>query len=154
MKKTIKILCKKTNRKRKRTIEDDFFFLGCAVLACAAAAAAVLHIWPGLRQVLRLPPCLFHLITGYYCPGCGGTRAVRALFKGQLLKSAYYHPIVPYAAAVCTAFMATQAAERLSRGKYACGMRYRSCYVWTAAAIIAVNFIIKNALHHFCGFML
>ena len=24
-------------------------------------------------------PCLFHLATGYYCPGCGGTRAIASL---------------------------------------------------------------------------
>ena len=32
-------------------------------------------------------PCLFHLMTGLYCPGCGGTRAVRALFRGDLAMS-------------------------------------------------------------------
>ena len=30
-------------------------------------------------DLLKLvPPCGFRFITGYYCPGCGGTRAVRA----------------------------------------------------------------------------
>ena len=29
-------------------------------------------------------PCLFHLLTGLYCPGCGGTRAVRAMMAGNL----------------------------------------------------------------------
>ena len=32
----------------------------------------------------------FHI----YCPGCGGTRAVEALFKLQLMKSLYYNPAV------------------------------------------------------------
>lgn len=42
-------------------------------------------------------PCLFHFITGLYCPGCGGTRAIRALFHGEILKSFCYHPFVLYA---------------------------------------------------------
>ena len=45
-------------------------------------------------------PCLFHLLTGLYCPGCGGTRAVRLFLKGELIKSFCYHPFVPYLALV------------------------------------------------------
>lgn len=43
-------------------------------------------------------PCLFHLITGFYCPGCGGTRAIRMLIHGKVMASFCYHPFVPYAA--------------------------------------------------------
>lgn len=48
-------------------------------------------------------PCLFHLMTGLYCPGCGGTRAVRALLRGDLAMSFQYHPLVLYMAAVILA---------------------------------------------------
>lgn len=48
-------------------------------------------------------PCLFHLLTGFYCPGCGGTRAIRLLLRGQFLKSMQYHPFVPYAAVAAAA---------------------------------------------------
>ena len=47
-------------------------------------------------------PCLFHLLTGLYCPGCGGTRAVRAMAAGNLRLSFQYHPLVLYTAAVLT----------------------------------------------------
>lgn len=50
-----------------------------------------------LRALLHAP-CVFHLLTGLYCPGCGGTRAVRYLLKGQLGNSVQYHPLVLYAA--------------------------------------------------------
>lgn len=45
-------------------------------------------------------PCLFHLLTGLYCPGCGGTRAIWALLRGDVLKSFCYHPFVLYAVMV------------------------------------------------------
>lgn len=51
-------------------------------------------------------PCLFHLLTGLYCPGCGGTRAVWYLLHGQILKSIQYHPLVPYTAFVLAAEVA------------------------------------------------
>ena len=45
-------------------------------------------------------PCLFQMMTGLYCPGCGGTRAVRALLSGHPVLSFLYHPVVPYMASV------------------------------------------------------
>ena len=53
-------------------------------------------------------PCLFHLLTGFYCPGCGGTRAIRLLLKGELIKSFCYHPFVPYLALVLLLEAVTQ----------------------------------------------
>lgn len=43
-------------------------------------------------------PCLFRILTGLYCPGCGGTRALKALLHGNLCLSFCYHPLVPYLA--------------------------------------------------------
>lgn len=41
-------------------------------------------------------PCLFRSLTGLYCPGCGGTRAAKFLFCGDIGKSLWYHPLVGY----------------------------------------------------------
>lgn len=43
-------------------------------------------------------PCLFHTLTGAYCPGCGGTRAMTALLEGNVFLSFCYHPLVLYLA--------------------------------------------------------
>lgn len=139
------IIC--PSEKKYRTMEDQFYLLGWI-----AAITAVL-LYPALRHI-RLPPCLFHLISGYYCPGCGGTRALRALLHGRLLQSAWYHPFVPYAAFLYLYFMITQSVQRLSRGKLRVGMRYHNCLVWIATGLIIGNFILKNLLYYFYGYML
>ena len=41
-------------------------------------------------------PCLFHTMTGWYCPGCGGTRAFRYLLRGEWFQSFRYHPLILY----------------------------------------------------------
>ncbi len=139
------IIC--PSEKKYRTIEDQFYTIGLIT------AAAAVFLYPMLRRV-RLPPCWFHLISGYYCPGCGGTRAVRALLHGRLLQSAWYHPFVPYAAFLYLYFMITQSVQRLSQGKLRVGMRYRNRLVWIAVALIIGNFIVKNLLHYFYGYIL
>lgn len=42
--------------------------------------------------------CLFRRLTGLYCPGCGGTRAVIAFIHGRFILSARYNPAVVCAA--------------------------------------------------------
>jgi hypothetical protein len=40
-----------------------------------------------------MPPCPFHALTGLYCPGCGSTRATRALLHGDLLAAWHFNPL-------------------------------------------------------------
>lgn len=94
-------------------------------------------------------PCLFHLLTGLYCPGCGGTRAVRLLFRGELIRSFLYHPFVPYLALALglEAFFFLGAILRKSRHTYLREMERRyPRWVFVGVAIVVVNWIVKNVL--------
>jgi len=60
----------------------------CLVLGFMAAACIVLLlIPPGSRHAHWLPKCWFHEWTGLHCPGCGATRALAALLRGDLKTS-------------------------------------------------------------------
>ena len=48
--------------------------------------------------------CVMSRVLHLYCPGCGGTRAVKALLRGNIMVSALYHPFVIYCAAVALVF--------------------------------------------------
>ncbi len=68
-------------------------------------AAVLLYFFTGIN-VLRLKyPCMFNKITGYCCPGCGGTRAMRALLNGEILKCLYDYPPLIYGIVVYVVFM-------------------------------------------------
>lgn len=90
-------------------------------------------------------PCLFHAMTGLYCPGCGGTRAVWYLLHGHLCLSFRFHPLVPYTAAVLlmetVSFLAARASG--NRKLYLGHERY---FLYLAVGIVAVNFVVKNYL--------
>ena len=40
------------------------------------------------------PGCTFRRLTGLACPGCGGTRALRALIEGEPLAAVCYNPFI------------------------------------------------------------
>ena len=50
--------------------------------ACAAASAYVYAVDP-MRGAY--PQCWLYQTTGFYCAGCGATRALHALFHGQVV---------------------------------------------------------------------
>lgn len=62
------------------------------------------------------PPCMFHALTGFSCPGCGSTRAVSALFRFDLLTSLKLQPAIFYCALVYTAFVLSHTLALLING--------------------------------------
>ncbi len=90
-------------------------------------------------------PCLFHLITGFYCPGCGGTRAVKYLLHGQILKSIRYHPLVFYAVAVILTEFVTYGLSRLLHKPEIHLKRYQE-FVYLGVVVILINWVLKNIL--------
>lgn len=88
--------------------------------------------------------CVFRLFTGLYCPGCGGRRALRALFHfGDVWRSFLIHPFVLYAVVIFSAFALSFAIHVVSGRKVAM-LKFRMIYVWIGIVLILVNWIVKN----------
>lgn len=87
-------------------------------------------------------PCLFHSLTGLYCPGCGGTRAVRSLLRGDLRMSFQYHPLVLYAVLVLFLEMILRAFK--GRKTPLDHKKRARILILAGAAIVAANWIFKN----------
>jgi len=91
--------------KRLGPIDDIFYKFGLAALA-AIAAAVLLYVFTGINLLFDFKnPCLFYELTGLYCPGCGGTRAVRALVRGDIWQSFINYPVVLYMLVIFPEFM-------------------------------------------------
>ena len=88
-------------------------------------------------------PCVFHLVTGAYCPGCGGTRAVKAFLRGDFADSFRYHPLIVYTAAVVALELITWGLSKLFRrpGLY---IRHYDWFVYAGIALIFINWIWKD----------
>ncbi len=88
-------------------------------------------------------PCVFHLVTGAYCPGCGGTRAAKALLSGHILTSLRYNPVVAYAAAVAAVFCLQWLAARVRRKKTP-PLRRLEPFLYMGILLALANFVYKN----------
>lgn len=130
--------CKKSNQ-----LEDQLFRLGVAVPFIAVPIYFVYR-----KYLLPMAPfqvCLWDKLVGIYCPGCGGTRAVEALFHGEILLSAWYHPAVIYGAVIYCIFMSSNLLQRISKGRIR-GIRFHNWYLYGAVIIIVTNCLIRNYL--------
>ena len=55
-----------------------------STLTTDRARSALIAVGVGGALLISSYRCPFHAVTGWYCPGCGGTRALGALLHGDL----------------------------------------------------------------------
>ena len=67
--------------------KKELLTLGVLLVLGAAACIVLLAIPPGSPHAKWLPKCMFHQMTGLYCPGCGATRALSAMLHGDVKAS-------------------------------------------------------------------
>jgi hypothetical protein len=62
------------------------FFAAIVLALTGLGSGAVLFFFDPTKHGFY-PLCLFHLLTGWNCPGCGGTRAAYQLLHGHVLRA-------------------------------------------------------------------
>lgn len=129
-------------------LERELYRVGIGLFVLAAAAVPLMFFFLS-GEHLTGGFCVFRVFLGMYCPGCGGTRAVDALIHGHLLKSLWYHPLVPYCVILYLSFMVSWTAAKFQIFDIKRGMRFRAGYLYGMLGIIVLNFLIKNLLK-FC----
>ena len=132
----------KLMKKKQLTVEDYLFIIGLILLIVCLPFAL---FYVSIMDKGIFPPCMLYTALGLYCPGCGGSRAVKSLFQGDIISSLIYHPLVPYTVIVYMIFMLSQALRIISHGKIK-GIKFYDWFLYVAVAIIVVNWILKNVL--------
>jgi len=61
------------------------------ILIIVAAGAVLLLYFFVEPKNGNLPKCVFHELTGFYCPGCGSQRSFHALLNGNFLLAIDYN---------------------------------------------------------------
>ena len=69
------------------------WLLGALLTAAGLAAATMLYTLDPTGSSFY-PRCVFYLLTGLYCPGCGGLRAAHALLHFRILDALAWNPLL------------------------------------------------------------
>lgn len=86
-------------------VDDVFYLIGKIILL----PVCLFGLWfgqNGYEDHKGLFECALRKMSGFPCPGCGGTRAFYHLFRGELLESFRLNPVVLYGAVAYLHFMA------------------------------------------------
>jgi hypothetical protein len=89
------------------------------------------------------PPCLFHKLTGLYCPGCGSLRALHQLLHGHLLTALSLNPLM----VLMLPFLGYAFTSRiflLIRGKALPRIFIPAFWLWFLFAVIIAYWILRN----------
>jgi hypothetical protein len=87
-----------------------------AVLACTGAAVGYTLISdPATAGAGEAPSCLLKYLTGFVCPGCGGTRAAWFLLHGDVPAAARHHLLFVFAVPFLIYLYVAWAGRRLFR---------------------------------------
>lgn len=127
----------------KREIGDREFYPAVWITIIILVVAYL--IWKVVLGQPTISNCWIWQNWHVYCPGCGGTRSLLALLRGDVLASVYYHPALPILLGVLGVYMLSQTIWRL-RGRQGWVLRYRTwwapCMVW----ILLGNCLLRNIL--------
>ena len=92
-----------------------------------------------------LPPCLFHEVTGWHCPGCGATRATEALVEFRWFEALRNNAFWSLAIIVGVPFIILSAARERFPGVSWLGLfRWRLGFLWLLLGAVVTFAIVRN----------
>ena len=92
------------------------------------------------------PGCIFRKFTGIACPGCGGTRAARALVAGDMVRAFQYNFLLPMAVAGLLLEYTRLGIMYFSSREDWRNKRWYRLYFIIFAWMVPVWFILRNVL--------
>ncbi|MCL2182427.1 MAG: DUF2752 domain-containing protein [Chitinispirillia bacterium] len=90
------------------------------------------------------PPCLWNLLTGTYCPGCGTWRALIALSCGDFAAAFMYNPFLFLLVIPFFTYMGAVYIRRAVTKKWTPSIFSSTKAIWPAVAVITVVWIFRN----------
>ena len=110
-----------------------------------AALAGAFLLWRFALEEPTVSRCWIWEHWHVYCPGCGGTRALIALARGQIGEALRCHLPVVVTLVLAAAYLLTQTVWRL-RGKRGWALHYRPSWPVLLVGLFLVNCLARNVL--------
>ena len=88
-----------------------------ALVVCAGAAAAAGAVYLYFHDPHSYPLlCIFYLLTGFYCPGCGAGRACYSLLHLRFVDAFCYNPLMTILLPLIGLYIAVRALDWMVTG--------------------------------------
>lgn len=100
-------------------------------------------IW--VRQTGLAVPCLFHVITGLRCPGCGMTRMCMALLRLDFAGAFHYNQVLFFLMPVLGGILLIDTVRYVKTGRWSVG-RVQNYILYVSIAVLIVFGVIRNIL--------
>lgn len=122
----------------------DRLFLRCVCILVPIVALWVAFTAMFPETAARIyPGCPIYRLTGWYCPSCGGTRALKALAHGQVADSLRLHPLALPAVVFTAVYLVALLLNKLS-GKRTPRPHFRRVYLVILIALLLYHVIAAN----------
>lgn len=132
----------KKQRSNASAFTDREIYPALLITVAALLAAAMFWVLAG-KPTISI--CWFYSRHHIYCPGCGCTRSLIALLRGEILHALYWNPAVPYTVGLILSYLVSQTVWRL-RGRQGWVLRYDGWWFPVLFLILAGNCILRNVL--------
>ena len=111
-----------------------------AIVAAAAfiAAAALVYLYfTGEGEGAGIP-CMFHQITGFYCSGCGASRALRSILHFDFYQALRYNAIFTVCLPLFAVYFTSLSVSYIRFGKDRISEKIsmKIIYIFVAAALV------------------
>ena len=115
------------------------------VLAAAVfAAAALLYLYfTGEGEGAGIP-CMFHQLTGFYCSGCGSSRALRSVLHLDFYQALRYNAIFTLALPLLGAYFCALGISFIRFGKDRISEKISVKLIWILIAAAVIYGVLRN----------
>ena len=111
--------------------------------ALIAAAALVYLYFTGEGEGAGIP-CMFHQITGFYCSGCGASRALRSILHFDFYQALRYNAIFTICLPLFAVYFTSLSASYIRFGKDRVSEKISMKIIYIFVAIALVYGILRN----------
>jgi hypothetical protein len=111
-----------------------------ALFGAIVVGVAVLFFFNPATTVFY-PKCLFHEMTGLYCPGCGSTRALHCLLRGEIGAALHENALAILAVPVLGGVLLRRF---LGRWPPVAGSGFRSSWLVVFLAVVVAFGVLRN----------
>ncbi len=117
-----------------------------AIVSAAAffAAAALLYLYFTAEGEGAGIPCMFHQLTGFYCSGCGSSRALRSALHLDFYQALRYNAVFTLALPFFAVYFGSLAASYIRFGKDRISGKISMKIIYIFVAVALVYGILRN----------